>query len=322
MIREGTDPGTWRCPRLRDARQVGAAKEALMRGLRCGVSEDLSAERSFCRIFVGGNQKAGCCCVLGLLEEVDEEKEGRNDIYYKTGESKAAGNFLFPKKLKKEGLRVGVINLEDEYVKQPLGNEVQPIILNSNRFYPYFKDCLGAIDGTHVRVKDQTFTAAAYRNVVTNFNMIHGTNIQKKHIFSRMKTMKQHFVLFHNAFHSLSGFAWNHESQKFEAEDHVWDERIKANPKLAQLRDKSIQNWDKLYELWGNNRATGEHACGLKEKAKQLKRRLPMSADGLSDGKMDSNDCVGNQESSNEDHYTSQYGSEPITLDNQVDQVK
>ncbi|KAI4304490.1 hypothetical protein MLD38_039990 [Melastoma candidum] len=88
---------------------------------------------------------------------------------------------------------------------------------------------------------DQTFTAAAYRNVVTDFNMIHGTNIQKKHIFTRMKTMKQHFVLFHNAFHSLSGFAWNHESQKFEAEDHVWDERIKANPKLAQLRNKSIQ---------------------------------------------------------------------------------
>ncbi|KAI4380475.1 hypothetical protein MLD38_006661 [Melastoma candidum] len=73
---------------------------ALMRGLRCGVSEDLSAERSFCRIFVGGSQKAG------LLEEVDEEKEGQNDIYYKTGESKAAGNSLFPKKLKKEGLRV------------------------------------------------------------------------------------------------------------------------------------------------------------------------------------------------------------------------
>ncbi|XP_050281500.1 protein ALP1-like [Quercus robur] len=30
-------------------------------------------------------------------------------------------------------------------------NSTPPVIRNSRRFYPYFKDCVGAIDGTHVR---------------------------------------------------------------------------------------------------------------------------------------------------------------------------
>uniref|UniRef100_A0A2N9H7M0 DDE Tnp4 domain-containing protein n=1 Tax=Fagus sylvatica TaxID=28930 RepID=A0A2N9H7M0_FAGSY len=31
------------------------------------------------------------------------------------------------------------------------GNETHPDIRNNRRFYPYFKDCIGAIDGTHIR---------------------------------------------------------------------------------------------------------------------------------------------------------------------------
>ncbi|KAJ8899483.1 hypothetical protein K2173_018457 [Erythroxylum novogranatense] len=46
-----------------------------------------------------------------------------------------------------------LIELEDEYLRQPNGEEVALEILNSNRFFPYFKDCIGAIDGTHMRVK-------------------------------------------------------------------------------------------------------------------------------------------------------------------------
>ncbi|KAI4294905.1 hypothetical protein MLD38_040808 [Melastoma candidum] len=100
------DRGIWKKPGNKGRRSMASRSSpvsfkkneeeclALMRGLRCGVSEDLSRERSFCRIFVGGSQKAG------LLEEVDEEKEGQNDIYYKTGESKAAGNSL-PKEAEK-----------------------------------------------------------------------------------------------------------------------------------------------------------------------------------------------------------------------------
>jgi hypothetical protein len=30
---------------------------------------------------------------------------------------------------------------------------IPPQIYNNTKFYPYFKDCLGAIDGTHIQVQ-------------------------------------------------------------------------------------------------------------------------------------------------------------------------
>ncbi|XP_052736349.1 uncharacterized protein LOC128197745 [Vigna angularis] len=47
--------------------------------------------------------------------------------------------------------------------EQPSGDEVHPYVLNNNRFYPYFKDCLGAIDGTHVRVRVPRTDAPRFR---------------------------------------------------------------------------------------------------------------------------------------------------------------
>nr|KYP66964.1 Putative nuclease HARBI1 [Cajanus cajan] len=56
-----------------------------------------------------------------------------------------------------------VIMLEGEMLVQPSGRNVHPYILNNSRFYPYFKDCLGAIDGTHVRVKVGRSDAPRFR---------------------------------------------------------------------------------------------------------------------------------------------------------------
>ncbi|XP_047155211.1 uncharacterized protein LOC124826428 [Vigna umbellata] len=47
----------------------------------------------------------------------------------------------------------GILTLESEFLIQPSGNEVHPYVFNNNRFYAYFKDYLGAIDGTHFDVK-------------------------------------------------------------------------------------------------------------------------------------------------------------------------
>ncbi|XP_073128692.1 uncharacterized protein [Henckelia pumila] len=56
-----------------------------------------------------------------------------------------------------------IISLQDQFIIQPNGNDVPPEIFHNPRFYPYFKDCIGAIDGTHFRVKVSKEHVARYR---------------------------------------------------------------------------------------------------------------------------------------------------------------
>ncbi|WJX10733.1 hypothetical protein P8452_01419 [Trifolium repens] len=56
-----------------------------------------------------------------------------------------------------------IISLEDEFPVQPSGRDVALQILNNSRFYPFFKDCIGAIDGTHIRVKVPRAEAPRFR---------------------------------------------------------------------------------------------------------------------------------------------------------------
>ncbi|NP_001288524.1 uncharacterized protein LOC103634642 [Zea mays] len=64
---------------------------------------------------------------------------------------------------------------------KPPSNQVHPKIHGDNRFYPYFKNCIGSIDGTHVPVSMSHYQAAPFRNrkgtlsqnvmVVCDFNL-------------------------------------------------------------------------------------------------------------------------------------------------------
>ncbi|CAJ2662521.1 unnamed protein product [Trifolium pratense] len=56
-----------------------------------------------------------------------------------------------------------ILELEEKFIVQPDGSTVPLEISSSSRFYPYFKDCVGAIDGTHIRVKVSAKDAPRYR---------------------------------------------------------------------------------------------------------------------------------------------------------------
>ncbi|KAJ4802665.1 nuclease [Rhynchospora pubera] len=56
-----------------------------------------------------------------------------------------------------------LIELEATHLKQPDGSTTPSEITNSSRFFPYFKDCVGAIDGTHFRIKVNSKEAPKYR---------------------------------------------------------------------------------------------------------------------------------------------------------------
>ncbi|XP_057458064.1 uncharacterized protein LOC130748834 [Lotus japonicus] len=56
-----------------------------------------------------------------------------------------------------------IISLQEEFFIQPSGADVSAQILHNDRFYPFLKDCIGAIDGTHVRVKVPRAEAPRFR---------------------------------------------------------------------------------------------------------------------------------------------------------------
>ncbi|KAJ4819385.1 nuclease [Rhynchospora pubera] len=64
-----------------------------------------------------------------------------------------------------------IIELEQEYLKQPDGSMVPREIFLNDKFFPYFKDCVGAIDCTHVRAKVQSQKVTRYRGRKENPTM-------------------------------------------------------------------------------------------------------------------------------------------------------
>ncbi|KAL6529689.1 hypothetical protein OROGR_015312 [Orobanche gracilis] len=98
-----------------------------------------------------------------------------------------------------------------------------------------------------------------------------GPVIMKNHIKNRMKTLKCHFAEVYDLFHSLSGFAWNPITRKFEA-DGVWDDLIRDKPQATRWRKMQIKNYDILEELYGADRATGKHAKTAKQRLKNWEK--------------------------------------------------
>lgn len=56
----------------------------------------------------------------------------------------------------------------------PGGTSIPPQIREEGKFFPYFQDCLGALDGAHITVSIRPSLAAAFRNRkgTTSHNML------------------------------------------------------------------------------------------------------------------------------------------------------
>ncbi|GAA0145702.1 hypothetical protein LIER_42878 [Lithospermum erythrorhizon] len=63
----------------------------------------------------------------------------------------------------------------------------------------------------------------------------------------------------------FNGWDFNPVTNMWDLEDEVWDEIIKANPNVAKWKDKPIPFYDKLEELYGKDRATGDNAVTAAE---------------------------------------------------------
>ncbi|XVF86938.1 hypothetical protein PTKIN_Ptkin18bG0081000 [Pterospermum kingtungense] len=114
------------------------------------------------------------------------------------------------------------------------------------------------------------FSTTAYDNMLQVLTTTFGRHIQEINIKNRTKTLKKTFDECKDLFHGLSGFAWNPTTKMFDAESEVLEQLIEAKPEARKWRYTPIENYNKLYELFGEQRATG--AEGAREKMARWQR--------------------------------------------------
>jgi hypothetical protein len=58
-----------------------------------------------------------------------------------------------------------LVLFHQQTVKQPISSQPVPSeILYNSKFFPYFKDCVGAVDGTYIHAHISRSKQAAWRN--------------------------------------------------------------------------------------------------------------------------------------------------------------
>ncbi|KAF2288883.1 hypothetical protein GH714_022552 [Hevea brasiliensis] len=110
-----------------------------------------------------------------------------------------------------------------------------------------------------------------------------GPVIQKSNIKNRMKTLKRTFAECKDLFHGLSGFAWNPVTKLFEATFDVWKQLIQEKSEARKRMHTPINNYDKLYEIYSEQRAIGEYAKSAREKVRRWQREESSSQIDLND---------------------------------------
>ncbi|XP_050278990.1 uncharacterized protein LOC126720527 isoform X2 [Quercus robur] len=118
------------------------------------------------------------------------------------------------------------------------------------------------------------FTTHAYDNIVKELREKFEKPIDKQKVKNRIKTIKYNWSDCYDVFkNGLSGFAWSPITKMWSAEPEVWESLIQAKPKAKELKNKPIPNYDKLVELYGKDRATGEQS----ETALEMRQRWATS---------------------------------------------
>ncbi|KAJ4807877.1 Myb/SANT-like DNA-binding domain protein [Rhynchospora pubera] len=115
---------------------------------------------------------------------------------------------------------------------------------------------------------DSGFQASAYRKAMEEINTKFNLKINKEKIQNRLKTLKDIMNLTLDAL-KKSGLTWSESTKKVQAAPQVWDDLVKANPKMRRIRDKEICNFSLLCDIFEKNRASGGIAKTCKERLQQ-----------------------------------------------------
>ncbi|XP_030959168.1 uncharacterized protein LOC115981123 [Quercus lobata] len=103
---------------------------------------------------------------------------------------------------------------------------------------------------------DKNFKPVAYMAALTVLNEKFGLDLTKENIRNRLKTWKKQYGLVKELL-SHGGFEWDDRYKMVVATDSDWNEYIKRYPDARQLRARSIENYDDLRIIVGNEAPDG-----------------------------------------------------------------
>ncbi|PIM99806.1 hypothetical protein CDL12_27693 [Handroanthus impetiginosus] len=89
------------------------------------------------------------------------------------------------------------------------------------------------------------------------------------HIHSKIHVWKKNHASLVSVM-SRSGFGWNDTTNMIVVEDSVWDNYVKVDPNARTMRFKSFPFYPSWCDIFGKDRATGEHAQNCQDAADSL----------------------------------------------------
>nr|KAJ0211676.1 hypothetical protein LSAT_V11C400194760 [Lactuca sativa] len=202
------------------------------------------------------------------------------------------------------GLRA-VVALESYYIQQPKVDVTPKEIQEKKRFYPYFKNCVGEIDGTHIRVKVPNKDTSRYRgrkgyptiNVLAacsfdlKFTYVltgwEGTASDSRIVKDALK--RDNKLLIPRGRYCLVDADLPHTLELMTPYRGVRATMTKratdgsANPDAAAFRTKKISNYDQLVMLFSDDGASGSKAETAKEKNIPLSKSIEIKIEKVTD---------------------------------------
>ncbi|KAJ1294151.1 hypothetical protein BS78_01G123900 [Paspalum vaginatum] len=180
--------------------------------------------------------------------------------------------------------------LRNEMILPP-SSAIPTKILHNTKWNPFFKDCVGAIDGTHVSARVPASEKAAFLgrkhttiqnamdaglktdkgfkevhcNAVAKdlakFAKVHVTGIQ---VYNHLRKWRAKWVRI-TRLKELSGALWDENNFMTSLDQEHYNGHIKVHPKDADFLNTPIAHYQPMEAIFGGGVATGRYATGSNE---------------------------------------------------------
>ncbi|CAI9266024.1 unnamed protein product [Lactuca saligna] len=173
-----------------------------------------------------------------------------------------------------------VIALESLYIQKPQGDVVSKEIQEKRRSFPYFKNCVEAIDGIHFCVKF-TYLLTGWEGTASDSRILKNAfNRDDKLVIPNgcyylVDAGLPHSTVLRAPYRGVR-FGWNANTQLIEVDEQVWDNLINVSVHLR---------WPTLNKYWyfARDRASGENVETVKERNARFNKTTDIKIESISE---------------------------------------